>query len=100
MGEYRKRPVVVKAVRWMDSDDLTRDYVGNDHAATFLGNDYGWIQGDELVIRTLEDGQFIKAEHIATRGDWLIEGVKGEHYPVKPDIFEASYEKRQSGQPK
>ena len=25
-------------------------------------------------------------------GDWLITGVKGEHYPCKPDIFEQTYE--------
>ena len=25
-------------------------------------------------------------------GDWIITGVKGEHYPCKPDIFEATYE--------
>jgi hypothetical protein len=27
-----------------------------------------------------------------TPGDWIITGVKGEHYPCKPDIFEATYE--------
>jgi hypothetical protein len=26
-------------------------------------------------------------------GDWIIKGVKGEFYPCKPDIFEATYEK-------
>ena len=25
-------------------------------------------------------------------GDWIITGVKGERYPCKPDIFEATYE--------
>ena len=25
-------------------------------------------------------------------GDWIIQGVKGEIYPCKPDIFEATYE--------
>ena len=25
-------------------------------------------------------------------GDWLITGVKGERYPCKPDVFEATYE--------
>ncbi len=28
-----------------------------------------------------------------TPGDWIITGVKGEHYPCKPDIFEATYER-------
>lgn len=25
-------------------------------------------------------------------GDWIIRGVQGEHYPCKPDIFEATYD--------
>lgn len=37
-------------------------------------------------VKTLEGG------HIVTPGDWIITGVKGEHYPCKPDIFEATYE--------
>ena len=27
------------------------------------------------------------------KGDRIITGVKGEYYPCKPDIFEATYEK-------
>ena len=40
---------------------------------------HGWID-------TLEDG------HNVCPGDWIITGVKGERYPCKPDIFEATYE--------
>ena len=29
---------------------------------------------------------------IANAGDWIIRGVKGELYPCKPDIFDATYE--------
>ena len=29
---------------------------------------------------------------VAEPGDWIITGVKGERYPCKPDIFEATYE--------
>lgn len=37
-------------------------------------------------IETLEGR--MKAE----KGDWVITGVNGEKYPVKPDIFEKTYE--------
>lgn len=40
-----------------------------------------------IVIDTLE------GEMTARPGDWIIKGVKGEFYPRKPDIFEATYEK-------
>jgi len=29
----------------------------------------------------------------ATEGDYIIKGIKGEIYPCKPDIFEATYER-------
>jgi len=34
---------------------------------------------------------------VATEGDWIIRGVKGELYPCKPDIFEATYEPVDAG---
>ncbi len=39
-----------------------------------------------LTILTLE------GEMRADIGDWIITGIKGEQYPCKPDIFEATYE--------
>jgi len=41
---------------------------------------------DRLVIFTLEGVMTVEW------GDWIIRGVKGELYPCKPDIFEATYE--------
>lgn len=40
-----------------------------------------------VVIQTLE------GEMTGDVGDWLIEGVKGEFYPCKDDIFRRSYER-------
>jgi hypothetical protein len=34
---------------------------------------------------------------LATHGDWIIRGVKGEFYPCKPDIFALTYEDATSG---
>ena len=44
------------------------------------------LQGDSLLIKTPEGTMR------ADPGDWIIRGVKGEIYPCKPDIFEATYE--------
>ena len=43
--------------------------------------------GNVLVLGTLE------GEMSAQPGDWIIKGVQGEFYPVKPDIFDATYER-------
>jgi len=41
----------------------------------------------EVEIKTLEGTMR------ADVGDWIITGIKGEKYPCKPDIFEATYER-------
>ncbi len=71
--KFRKKPVVVEATQWFKDGDhpKVKPLYG------FTGK--GWIS-------TLEGG------HEVTPGDWIITGVKGEHYPCKPDIFEATYE--------
>lgn len=45
-----------------------------------------WQTNEAVVIETLEGTMR------ADPGDWIITGVKGEVYPCKPDIFEATYE--------
>jgi hypothetical protein len=48
--------------------------------------------GSALIVGTLEDGPNCEATHIASKGDYIVRGVNGEFYPVKPDIFAASYD--------
>jgi hypothetical protein len=69
--KYRKKPVVIEATQWFKEGD---------HPAVWMD-----IVGNGFV-NTLE------GVHIVTPGDWIITGVKGEHYPCKPDIFELTYE--------
>lgn len=44
------------------------------------------IQDNGIPIPTLE------GEILTSDGDWIIQGVNGEFYPCKPDIFEKTYE--------
>lgn len=49
----------------------------------------------EIYSKKGEDGLFIVTlgGHLhASPGDWIIQGVKGELYPCKPDVFEKLYE--------
>lgn len=87
MAQYRKRPVVIEA----------RQYTGKNGTALL-----GWIGGVELEEDFL--GSFIEIKTLegtmrADKGDWIIKGVKGEFYPCKPDIFEATYEPVQPPRP-
>ena len=112
--KFRKKPVAIEATQWFKNGDHPQDetrlldvshggqsktietdgkvvryfrhpdkaYEGERscvHCGVIM-HKHGWID-------TLEGG------HIVCPGDWIITGVKGEHYPCKPDIFEATYER-------
>jgi len=103
--EYRKKPVVIEATQWWKNGDHPQDRQelegvneglegnvvryyrtpkmdGQDKCmyCNDIMHNHGWID-------TLEGG------HIVCPEDWIITGVQGEHYPCKPRIFEATYEK-------
>lgn len=100
--KFRKRPVIIEA----------RQLVGT--TAEFLAV-YQWIEANTLgsfepmaviegrvpypasgVSIDPRDGRLIistlEGLHWADPGDWIIRGVKGEFYPIKPNVFADSYE--------
>lgn len=93
--KYRKKPVVIEAFKY-DGDLMGSNgkYYVPDWAVKAIkdGTMYFASLDDnsppcELFIKTLE-GPFY-----ASVGDYIIQGVNGELYPCKPDIFEKTYEK-------
>ena len=78
--KYRKKPVVIDAWQW-DGEVSTLDQFHTDGDEVTFD-----IQDRTLTIHTLEGDMTANLE------DWIIRGVKGELYPCKPDIFEATYE--------
>ncbi|MCA1832580.1 MAG: hypothetical protein LC750_07585 [Actinobacteria bacterium] len=78
MAKYRKKPVVIEAVQWQGTNP--------DEVSAFCVA--GWFDGNDqsFIIPTLE------GDMRANPSDFVIKGVKGEFYPCKPDIFEATYD--------
>jgi hypothetical protein len=80
LPKFRKKPVVIEAVQF--SDALTAADL-----FAFLGSfDHVDVSRERILINTLEG--VMRADP----GDWIVKGVKGEFYPVKPDIFAETYE--------
>ena len=76
MRRFRKKPLLIEADQ-------------------FWPEKHPWPEGvichpvhgvSQPIIRTLE------GPHTVSPGDWIITGIKGERYPCKPDIFEATYD--------
>jgi hypothetical protein len=82
MAKYRKKPVVIEAMQFTGSTE-SRDeilYWGDSWDTPMSATEAG------IAIETLE------GTVTASPGDFVIQGVKGEFYPCKPDIFAATYE--------
>ena len=89
--KYRKKPVVIEAIQW-NGLNLSEIMAFGGKDITVEINDLAWEVGKappvvHIYIKTLEGTMEAKRE------DYIIKGVKGEIYPCKPDIFEATYDK-------
>lgn len=83
--KFRKKPVVIEAVTWYGK--YTDGTEWPDWFRAAMDSGIASVQHDKsLLIATLE------GNHRGDVGDIIIQGVKGELYPCKPDIFEATYE--------
>jgi hypothetical protein len=81
--KFRKKPVVIEALPFDGSLESAGRIMRKFDVK--LG-DAGYTPQGTFKISTLEGVM------TAMPGDWIIKGVKGELYPCKPDIFEATYE--------
>jgi uncharacterized protein (DUF2147 family) len=86
--KFRKKPVVIEAFR-LGCDGMPDWFCdARTKNAITTHNVDGQLRGgpDYCLIRTLE------GEMRGEYGDYIIQGVKGEIYPCKADIFAATYE--------
>jgi len=76
--KFVKKPLVIEAWHNVDDEEPVPFWV--DEAAERMS-------GGRFRIKTLE------GEMVASLGDWIIKGIKGELYPCRADIFEATYDR-------
>lgn len=86
MKTYRKKPVIVKAVQFLDTPESIREVVNfiskSGRAVTVSYKK----ETPRVKVKTLEGNMW------ANVGDYVIRGVAGEFYPCKQEIFEQTYE--------
>lgn len=85
--KFRKKPVVIEAWRIPVNPELTGSSPPE------------WLIGALMNTKAIADPatgcvhiKTLEGEMVGNPGDWIIQGVKGELYPCKNDIFEATYE--------
>lgn len=93
--QFRKKPVVIEAVQISKRMDLTAP----DWWAKAVQENVVTLHGMGKFSRDVPCVDIPTLEGVmrGCGGDWIIQGVKGELYPCKPDIFEATYERVENG---
>lgn len=95
MPKFRKKPVVIEAFQMTqaaraDNADwpswMHQAWQKEQGQSGALLNQITGSSDGPLCIQTLEGVMSVDW------GDFIIQGVKGELYPCKPDIFAATYE--------
>ena len=89
--KFRKKPVEIEAMQFFggDSGKASREIA------------IAWVKANGGNARPYSDAVYGECIMIVTSegdiradpADWIMKGVKGEFYPCKPDIFEATYDR-------
>ena len=95
---FRKKPVVIEAVQIRATDFNGRTFDGNPFSEVAPQ----WLQDaikEQRVFAYGADRDYalfkimtLEGVMSAEPGDWIVRGIEGELYPVKPSIFAATYE--------
>ena len=90
--KFRKKPVVIEAEQFNGLEDYARivDWMKASGDTFAMANEVRY-ETPLMLIPTLE------GTYAANHGNWIVRGVKGEFYPCRPDIFEATYEPVEGG---
>ena len=76
--KFRTKPCEIEETKWTGENvaEIMR----------FVKNESAIITNGVLIIKTLE------GDMVASTGDYIIRGLRGEYYPCKPDVFQKKYE--------
>jgi hypothetical protein len=99
MRKFRKKPVEIEAVQFVELSRTKRNF---GESIEYNDGEIAAFMMQTIHIRTVPNGEpqgrtYIEIPTLegvmeANVGDWIIKGVKGEFYPCKPDIFSATYD--------
>lgn len=88
--KYIKKPIEIEAIQLTENNiiEVFNFIDGENYEKTKSTEEL-----EDIVLGVTKQG-YIQLEGImiAGFGDYIIKGVKGEFYPCKPDIFQATYE--------
>ena len=92
---YTKKPVTIAAYQF--TEQMALDCLNSGKAAPWgLRVSGKWHREDNVLHEAYIWIDTLEGKMKASVGDYIINGIKGEIYPCKPDIFEATYQPAQA----
>lgn len=79
--KIRKKPIEVEAIEWNNNEPFIRRFVHDDNLLRFPDG--------KLEVWNKEEQCWINVPN----RHYVIRGVKGEIYPISPEILERTYER-------
>ena len=87
---FRKKPTVIEAIQWRGTNlKEVIDFTGLHRSV----HNWTWEEYKDTVARGGLKVFTLNGPVAVEVGEWIIKGIKGEFYPCKQDIFEATYER-------
>ena len=85
---FRKKPVTIQAIQW----DGTNVEAVQAFAGAYF-NDIDPADRAEDPARTAEVYDILHSTWVGVYdGQWIVRGVKGEFYPIAPDVLAETYD--------
>lgn len=92
--EYRKKPLTVQAIQWTGTNE--------DELVAFTGNRFMAVDPEDRTDDPDLTGAVFDILHSTwvgvKTGQWVIQGVRGEHYPIDEQVLAETYEPVEAGQ--
>lgn len=89
---YRKKPVDVSAIQIESLEDVEDPYSAAQLFTDHLLRTAPYGEGGDDNLFWVFD--YLHNTWVSFElGDYILKGVKGEHWPVKQDVFEATYKR-------
>jgi len=90
MTKYISRQVEIEAIQWFGQNlPMVEDIVGERWDCPNCGK-------SAVVHGRIKTPESAHSTQVCCPGDRIITGLKGEHYPCKPDVFAAKYQEVRS----
>ena len=90
--KVRRKPVIYEAEQWFPGIAVD----GVEECTVEHWIEQGLMTQEKVILKgspcTRGRVKTLEGEMWASPGDFILTGIRGEKWPVKPDVFEASYE--------